>query len=372
MSTANSSPPSRRQITGAKVAPQPPAHLGEHGVADVVPPHVVDVLEAVQVQPEQHARHPFLRAAVQGPQQAATVGQPGERVGVRELPEVRLPVGQPAGVGPHVVQGEVLPGDQGEPLDAAGRDGQPVEPAVLQEVVHRRGGHGAHRHEGVLAVATDHVDGELARRIDPVRRHRRDQQPDGQDHRAGQRQAGPAWQSATPSPPTDAAVIPVPSTARQRRAGRPEHHDRGEAGAQRHADRGEQDRRAGGRVASPSSRVGSENSTQPTNQSAAPTITPSSASRAAEGTDPVTPGRRSRPKQNSRPPVAVPSAPGWPRAAMLLLVRPVLARGHRDRRTDQHGHRRERAADGQHHVPDDAARPGAGRRRRAARRPSGR
>jgi hypothetical protein len=110
-----------RDVAVEQVAPQPLADLGQHRVADVVAAHVVDRLEAVEVDADQHERIVGALAVAQRLLQAAPVGQLRQRVGVGELAEVRLALPQPQRVPPHVAEREVLPADQREALDAGPR-----------------------------------------------------------------------------------------------------------------------------------------------------------------------------------------------------------------------------------------------------------
>ena len=110
-----------------------------------------------------------------------------------------------------------------------------------------------------------------------------------------------------PSPPQVTAVAPAPSQPARRRDG----------GARNATIRASPAvtvtltvaSRMGAQatgVASPSSRVGSEKSTQPTNQNAAAITRPSSASRAVAAAVEATPGSRSSPAEKISPVTAVP------------------------------------------------------------------
>ena len=225
---------------------------------------------------------------------------------MRQLAEVRLPFGQPVRVRPHVAQGQVLPGDQREALDAAGDDARTrrrppwrsrwyIAEAAIAAI-------------GTKAYAPSRRIRSSRRRSAPVasaaaggqRRHR---QAGGGQQGAGRLSArcGPAWQSPAVrrARRTASAVIPPPSAA----AGRAGAAARSSTAIRRARRRGrsltvaseDRARQAIG-VAPPSSRVGSVSSTQPTNQSAAAMISPSSSSRGRRPPGrPQTPGSRRRP-----------------------------------------------------------------------------
>ncbi|GAB3955436.1 hypothetical protein GCM10027614_64720 [Micromonospora vulcania] len=119
---------------------------------------------------------------------------------------------------------------------------------------------------------------------------------------------GPAWQSpaARPNPPQVTALMPMPRAASRRR-GAAARKTTITASPAPSAALTVASRIAGQAigVAAPSSRVGSEKSTQPTNHSAVAMIRPSRASRAVPAAVAATPGSRSRPAANANPLTAV-------------------------------------------------------------------
>jgi len=84
----------RQRVTRTDALSQPARDLHEHFVADVVPEHVVDLLEAVEVHEER--RHPGVPACPHDQRvldtvtQQPPVGQPRQRVIQRRLTQLLL------------------------------------------------------------------------------------------------------------------------------------------------------------------------------------------------------------------------------------------------------------------------------------------
>jgi hypothetical protein len=156
-----------------------------------VPAHVVDVLEAVQVDADQHAGPVAGARLAQRPQQAAPVGQPGQRVGVRQLAVVRLTLTQLERVALDVDQRQILPADQGQTLDRGGDERDRGHRAAGPRVEHRRADHRDHRDERVRRPALGDVVADLDRAVRRLDRPGHHQEPGRQQDRAGQHDQRP-------------------------------------------------------------------------------------------------------------------------------------------------------------------------------------
>jgi hypothetical protein len=152
----------RDSVAGPNSSPEPVSDVDQRQIADVVPPGVVDRLEAIEV--EEHHGDLLL-----------TPGRPGQRV-LNTIPEQR-PVGQ---IGQRIVQGLLLVHPPAKQIgDAGGRDEDRMdpgpEPGILASsvVVVRQF---RKQHAGDAVLEEDEADGD--EEDDPVLIERNDRERD--------------------------------------------------------------------------------------------------------------------------------------------------------------------------------------------------